>query len=583
VVGLGVAVGASHARAVGLIAQGFLLVVLAVTVYALGQKVVPGLHVSGLFNLNQTGQLPRLQEPLGYWNALALMIDMGVPIALALTADRTRSAATRLSAACGLSLMFLTIPLTYSRGGLVALAAALVVAMGLNRDRVRALAWLLATALASVPAILVGLLLHRLSAANVPLGTREGAGGVLALAILVGLGALLVGGRRILAIEPRLRLSAAGARTARRAVLAGVGILVLAALLGLGLSHRGLTGTLSHLWHGFTHPGSLSDNNPQRLLSADSYRWLWWREAATAFSARPWQGWGAGSFPVLHLLHRQNTLPVQQPHSVPLQFLAETGVIGGILGLGAFALLVAGAAKAVRSRADGREHLLAVALLAAVLAYGIHCLYDWDWNIPALSLPAFLFLGVVSGRRAGPLPGSPAEPPVAWLRPAGRGPVLRALALAGATVWLCVFALSIGLPQLAADRASTALVKASSTSRVTVRAALADASLAAQLDPLSDAGPKAEAEIAQRLSRPQAGRVYFQDAVAIDPSDPQAWLLLAFLDNALGDKAGAFAAAQRAIDLDPLGATAHAVVLRRLGSAPPSSSATRYPTPPAGP
>ena len=96
--GLAVTLGSSTRRAAELIADGFLLVALAVTVYALGQKLVPGLHVSGLFDLNQTGPLPRLQEPLGYWNALALFIAFGVPAALVRAVDLRRSARARIAA-----------------------------------------------------------------------------------------------------------------------------------------------------------------------------------------------------------------------------------------------------------------------------------------------------------------------------------------------------------------------------------------------------------------------------------------------------------------------------------------------------
>ena len=87
---LAIALGASSPRAIRQLASGFFLVALVVTLYGLGQKLFPGLHIGGVFDLNQTGPLPRLQEPLGYWNALALFVAMGVPIALALAATDAR-------------------------------------------------------------------------------------------------------------------------------------------------------------------------------------------------------------------------------------------------------------------------------------------------------------------------------------------------------------------------------------------------------------------------------------------------------------------------------------------------------------
>ena len=90
-----VAFGASAARPIDTLAGGFLAIAGAVTCYALGQKLFPGLHEQGLFNLNQTGEVPRLQQPLGYWNALALFLAMAVPIALGFSADPSRSARLR--------------------------------------------------------------------------------------------------------------------------------------------------------------------------------------------------------------------------------------------------------------------------------------------------------------------------------------------------------------------------------------------------------------------------------------------------------------------------------------------------------
>lgn len=110
---LAVVLGASTKRAVGLISEGFVLVATAVTLYGLGQKLVPGLHIGGLFDLNQTGALPRLQEPLGYWNALALLLALGAPVAVMITVDTGRSVRTRLAALAALQLMLLAIGFTY--------------------------------------------------------------------------------------------------------------------------------------------------------------------------------------------------------------------------------------------------------------------------------------------------------------------------------------------------------------------------------------------------------------------------------------------------------------------------------------
>jgi hypothetical protein len=580
VVALGIAIGASHRRGVELVAKGFVVAALAVTIYALGQKVVPGLHVAGVFDLNQTGPLPRLQEPLGYWNALAMFMVLAAPAALALTVDRARATAARIAWACALVLIVITVPLTYSRGGLIALAVALASGIGLSRERLRSVVWLVAIVLAALPAALVGLLVHELGTADVPLGSREWAGAILAAAALGGLGALILAGRWLIAREPRMQISASRGRALRRIAGAGVVALVVAGLLALTLSSRGFTGTISHVWHGFVSTHTTSNYDPQRLLSAASEnRWVWWKEAAAAFSARPWQGWGAGSFPVVHLLYRHDTLPVQQPHSVPLQFLAETGVIGAVLGVGAVLLLVAGAVKMVRARPEGSDRLLAAALLGGAVGYGVHCLYDWDWNIPALSLPAFLFLGVIAGRPWIGSAGDP-EPRPGWWRTARRRPGMgrRAFVLVGLTVCLCLLALSVELPQLAADKASAALVAASSASPSAVRGAQAEAALASQLDPLSDSGLLAQAAVALHRSEPARARVYLAQAVARDPSDPQAWRLLSQVEYGLRDRQW-IVAVQRAVDLDPMGRYARTIVAGQLRQASPGSSATRLPVP----
>ena len=76
---------------------------------------------------------------------------------------------------------------------------------------------------------------------------------------------------------------------------------------------------------------------------------------------------------------------MRNAHSVPLEFLSETGLIGAVLALGGLALLVAAAIRA-RARGPGRERGFAVALLAALLAASVHLWVDWDWEIPGVMM-----------------------------------------------------------------------------------------------------------------------------------------------------------------------------------------------------
>jgi O-antigen ligase len=461
---------------------------------------------------------------------------------------------------------------TYSRGGLVALAVALFVMVASSGARLRSLVWLAAAAVASVPPLVLGLESHALTTAGVSLGSRETAGLELALVVLASLTLLALGGSRLFRVEHRFKLSARRVPAFKRLTLVTVAVLMVGALVGVSLSSRGLGGTISHAWHTFTSTKATSNTNPSRLLSADSEnRWVWWKEAAGAFSDRPLGGWGAGSFGVVHLLYRRDTLTVQQPHSVPLQFLAEAGIVGAMLALGGFVLLVASAAGRPRSlRAGSPERLLAAALLAGAVAYGVHSLYDWDWDIPAVSLPAFLFLGVLVGARGAAAGTAPV------LR-AGSG--TRALALVALTLWLCSFALSAVLPSLAASEAASALVRASSGSAAALRSAQASARLASDLDPLSDAGLRVEATIAIHRGALLRARGYLVQAIGREPTDVQAWDQLAQVYVLMGDVGGAERAAARVIALDPKGPLVQQLERAHLLIEPPTYSVTAIQTP----
>jgi hypothetical protein len=554
---LAICLGASSTRATEWAAGGFLAVASTVTAYALGQKLLPGLHVPGVFSLNQTGQVARLQEPFGYWNALALFITMGVPIALAAVVDLRRPRRLRVLALALIELMFLTIGFTYARGGLIATAAALVIVVALSGSRLRALMWLTTAALATVPPLAFGLISDALTSSPVSLTRREGAGAVLIGILAVSLLALIFAARRVMSLEERTRLTPARTRSIARALIAVAAACVVVGVVVVGLSSRGLTGTVSHAWHSFTATRVVSPTSPSRLLSAASQnRWVWWKEALGAFSDRPVTGWGAGSFPVVHLLYRHDTVPVRQPHSVPLQWLAEIGLVGTLLALGGAALLLSVGFRAVRRRPQG-ERVMAAALLAGGAAYAAHACYDWDADIPGVTLPVLLFLGVLAGstRAVGrPRPrGAPSldQRTTLPLSFAGSRAGLRILALAVLTLGLCAFALSVVLPDLASDKAAGAEVAAATASRAGLLHAQSSTALASRLDPLSDAGLVAESTIALHRGEPRQARRYLLAAVRRQPTDAHAWVTLAYVDARLRDPQDAVAAARRAVALDP--------------------------------
>src|SRR5260221_3920443 len=71
-------------------------------------------------------------------------------------------------------------------------------------------------------------------------------------------------------------------------------------------------------------------NDPGRVGSlCANNRLHWWREAVRIFADRPAGGSGAGTFEIARTPVRRNADFVTEPHSVPLQILAGTRVVGG--------------------------------------------------------------------------------------------------------------------------------------------------------------------------------------------------------------------------------------------------------------
>ena len=156
-------------------------------------------------------------------------------------------------------------------------------------------------------------------------------------------------------------------------MLAVVGAIVAVAVNGIGSGAVG---------NGGGRIGSTSSN----------FRFTWWSQAWHGFTHHVLAGTGAGTFHLLNLRYRKTYLDYTiEPHNLPVQILAELGLVGLVLLVLACVVLLRGSL-----RRSGHE--LALALLLP--AFLVHSLVDVDWDFVAVAAPAFVAAGALVGRPA---------------------------------------------------------------------------------------------------------------------------------------------------------------------------------------
>src|SRR5918996_3136029 len=287
------------------VAAGLLAVLFAVTLaWALAGAVVPALGPD-------VERSARLREPVEYWNALALVAAMALPVWLWLR---------RPLGAVAIFGTVVALVLTTSRGGFLLAVVAVAVWLAAVRPR-REAAWLL---LVSVPpGLAVGG--WALSTAIAEAGTS----GDTRVGVVLGV-VLAAGGAGVFALARR-PAPAWAPRVAAWAALAGL-------VAGLAVA----VPRLDDAWDEFRNPPSVQvPTDPSRLAEVSSnHRRTWWTQAWSIFRADPLGGTGAGTYELARRPIREDTLGPIDPHNLVLKALAETGVVGLLLLLGAIAAAV---------------------------------------------------------------------------------------------------------------------------------------------------------------------------------------------------------------------------------------------------
>jgi hypothetical protein len=483
----------------------------AAVVWALAGKAIPGLFADG-------ARAARLRDPVGYWNALALVADMLLVLALTFAAS-SRVAAARLGGAVLAYASVIAILLAASRAGVAAAVLGLVLWLWLRRDRVEAA---LLALVAGVPGLLVaGWAFTRpaLVEDGASRSDRVADGALFGLLVLVGACLVALGARELarrpLAAERRARV----ARLLR-------GLAIAAAVAGLVAVVAG-AGRIADEFR-----GAEVRNDPSRFASLSSNnREAWWREAREIFQAKPVGGAGANTFEIARKRYRESASAVTQPHSVPLQFLAGTGLVGLALFL---ALVGAGGATAVGAvrRAEGAERDAAAALAVVPALWLAHALVDYDWDFVEVTGPALFALGVLAAA------GRPAR--------TGRYP----LAAVGVAAIAVAAAASVVTPWLAERQVREVSAR---IDRGDIDGAAAAADRARSLDPLSLEPLFAQALVHEAAGRDTAAHAAYERATRLQPENPESWLQLGLYEFDRGNRCAAYVHLNEAYTLDPSG------------------------------
>ncbi len=259
--------------------------------------------------------------------------------------------------------------LSFSRGALFACAAGIValIVLAPRREQLAALA---VTILAGGLSVAASAPFRGLTQLAGSAGLRERQGAIV-LALLVVIMALAAGAQRAL----QRRVSGEPLRLPRATPWVAI------VLICVGLAGAIVVGAKEH-------SGVPLSAGASRYTSLQSNRYAYWRVAMRAFSDQPIHGVGAGGWAVYWLRYRPFAEAAQDAHSLPLQTLAELGLIGAAL-----LLTFVGGVAFVSRRAIRVRPGLAAGPIATLVVYIVHAPLDWDWQMPAVTLVAIALAG----------------------------------------------------------------------------------------------------------------------------------------------------------------------------------------------
>jgi len=489
---------------------------------------------------------PRLNDPLGYVNAQGAVYLLGLLPLLSLAEWRHSPALAGLGAGLGTLCAGLAF-LSQSRGVLLAFAVALLAMFVVAPGRPRRLAALIVIVLPIAVASRWLLNISDMGAVN-----NLSRWPVAVAALMLILGSLWSGATWWLANRVHANLGVGVRRQLRLGwvgvVAAGAMVLAVAAVVD---SSR-LVDRARTEYRAFVDLGAGTVATPEvarsRLLSGSGVRYDYWRIAYDAWRSEPAKGLGAGGYAVPYYQERRSAETIRQPHSLPLEVLAELGIVGGLLLATWLAAIGWGMVRALRRRCDAVERHLLLASTGVFIAWLVQTSVDWLHLLPGVTGMALVAVAILV-RREHARPE--AEPAAAVAGADGRWRVRPARTVAVLCAGVVVIAGLLSLSRQALSEHYLARAQENLNRGAPVDAlVLADRSL--RIHGVAVDGHYIRSAALGELGRAGEARRALRDALRREPSNFVTWALLGDLEAREGNAQAALRAYRRASALNPL-------------------------------
>jgi O-Antigen ligase len=501
-------------------ADGAALGLTAVTLVGLASRLFPG-HFSAP-TTNQVLRVTRLSYPVNYWNALATVAALAVPLLLA-RSTRPGASVIRAAALAPIPALAASMYLTSSRGGIAAaVLGAIVFVVATPRRWAAAAALVLGgggSALAiwvlrSRPALLDGPLRSSLAVSE----GRSAAYAIAAVCLVTGA-----------AWGIATRLPARSPQLPRAAKLALAALAVAAGAIALVAAHP------RQRFEDFKrvpNPAESATVASHLALTSGNGRWQLWQSAYDEFQAHPVRGGGAGSFEAWWAQHGSLPSFVLDAHSLYLETLGELGVIGAALLVACLLVGLATGIARLRGSPSSRR-VTDAALLASFAAFAFEAGVDWMWEVTAVGAVGVAWLALLVAPRQGTVATRPATPVLLRL-----AVVVVCLAVVVGEALPALATVALRDSQRAADRGDLV-------------GAVDDAKRARSLEPWAASPFVQLALVAEQAGDLRGAEAAVRGALRRDRTDWRTWLIGARVETKLGHIRAARSMVDRVRELDP--------------------------------